>query len=129
MGDRSSDSLSDMRSTLLCALACALVCFSVATISEELVTNDNPETQMLLSEAEHKAAVKASYQTNVKTIYFHLEEIIRKILAHKTKWTNKYNGDLAKIAKEVLNHKTIAKNKEKKYTAAKGKAEAAKALA
>merc|ERR1711981_26773 len=73
--------------------------------------------------------VKASYQENVKTIYFHLEEIIRKILAHKTKWTNKYNGDLAKIAKEVLKHKNIAKKKEKKYNAAKGKAEAAKALA
>merc|ERR1712025_970272 len=84
---------------------------------------------MLLDEAAHKKAVKESYQTNVKTIYFHLEEIIKKILTHKTKWTNKYNGDLAKIAKEVLKHKTIAKNKEKKYTAAKGKAEASKALA
>ena len=40
-------------------------------------------------QAAHKAAVKASYQTNVKTIYFHLEEIIKKIIAHKTKWTNK----------------------------------------
>jgi len=99
------------------------------TDAEELVTHDNPQTQMLLDEAAHKKAVKASYQTNVKTIYFHLEEIIKKILAHKTKWTNKYNGDLAKIAKEVLKHKNIAKNKEKKYTAAKGKAEAAKALA
>ena len=43
----------------------------------------------------HKAAVKASYQTNVKTIYFHLEEIIKKILAHKTKWTNKCPPPLA----------------------------------
>jgi len=86
-------------------------------------------TPMLLDESAHKAAVKASYQTNVKTIYFHLEEIIKKILAHKTKWTNKYNGDLAKIAAEVLKHKNVAKQKEKKYMAAKGKAEAAKAMA
>jgi len=99
--------------------------------TEELAEEDDdtPYTQMLLDEKTHKAAVKASYQTNVKTIYFHLEEIIKKILAHKTKWTNKYNGDLAKIAKEVLKHKNIAKGKEKKYMAAKGKAEAAKALA
>ena len=41
----------------------------------------------------------------------------------------RYNGDLAKIAKEVLKHKNIAKAKGKKYMAAKGKAEAAKALA
>ena len=40
--------------------------------------------------AAHKKMVKASYQSNVKTIYFHLEEIIKKILAHKTKWTLKY---------------------------------------
>ena len=39
--------------------------------------------------AAHKKAVKASYQGNVQTIYTHLEEIIKKILAHKTKWTNK----------------------------------------
>ena len=43
-----------------------------------------------LRREQHKSAVKASYQTNVKTIYFHLEEIIKKILAHKTKWTNKF---------------------------------------
>jgi len=95
----------------------------------ELAADNAPIRQMLLDEAAHKAAVKQSYQTNVKTIYFHLEEIIKKILAHKTKWTNKYNGDLGKIAAEVLKHKNKAKAKEKKYVAAKGKAEAAKALA
>jgi hypothetical protein len=36
------------------------------------------------------ADVKASYQSNVKTIYTHLEEIIKKILAHKEAWTQKY---------------------------------------
>merc|ERR1719231_1793783 len=86
------------------------------------------ETQMLLDEAAHKKMVKASYQSNVKTIYFHLEEIIKKILAHKQKWTAKYNGDLGKIAKEVLKHKNNAKAAEKKYVKAKGKASAAKKL-
>lgn len=55
---------------------------------------ERPVTEMLLDEKAHQAAVKASYQSNVKTIYFHLEEIIEKILAHKQKWTAKYNGDL-----------------------------------
>jgi hypothetical protein len=36
------------------------------------------------------ADVKASYQSNVKTIYTHLEEIIKKLLAHKEAWTQKY---------------------------------------
>merc|ERR1712010_354687 len=86
--------------------------------TEELEEEEEaPVTEILLDEKAHKAKVKASYQTNVKTIYFHLEEIIKKILAHKTKWTNKYNGDLAKIAKEVLKHKNIAKAKGKKYMA------------
>jgi hypothetical protein len=89
---------------------------------------EGPMTQMLLDEKAHKAAVKASYQSNVKTIYFHLEEIIKKILAHKQKWTAKYNGDLGKIAKEVLKHKNNAKAAEKKYVEAKGKASAAKKL-
>jgi hypothetical protein len=87
------------------------------------------ETQMLLDEAAHKKMVKASYQSNVKTIYFHLEEIIKKILAHKEKWTAKYNGDLANIAKGILKHKNIAKELEKKYIKAKGKAQGLKKLA
>ena len=66
-----------------------------------------------IPEEAHKAAVKASYQTNVKTIYFHLEEIIKKILVHKSKWTAKYNGDLAKIAKGLLKHKSNKASKEK----------------
>jgi hypothetical protein len=95
---------------------------------EETKFEEPIETQMLLNEKQHKAAVKASYQSNVKTIYFHLEEIIKKILAHKTKWTAKYNGDLGKIAQEVLKHKEKAKAAEKKYIGAKGKASAAKKL-
>merc|ERR1711871_103076 len=94
----------------------------------EIDADPAPITQMLLDEKAHKAMVKKSYQSNVKTIYFHLEEIIRKIIAHKVKWTKKYNGDLMKIAKEVLKHKKFAKKKQKKFAKAKGKAAAAKAL-
>merc|ERR1711871_199999 len=98
--------------------------------TEELAIEDEaPVTQILLDEKAHKAAVKASYQSNVKTIYFHLEEIIKKILAHKKKWTNKYNGDLMKIAKEILKHKKKVKKARKGYQKKKGKAEAAKANA
>merc|ERR1711998_632304 len=99
--------------------------FNSATneILEQLHTDtEGPMTQMLLDEKAHKAAVKASYQSNVKTIYFHLEEIIKKILAHKKKWTKKYNGDLMKIAKEILKHKNKAKKAMKKFAKAKGKA-------
>lgn len=87
------------------------------------------ETQILLDEKSHKAAVKASYQSNVKTIYFHLEEIINKILAHKTKWTSKYNGDLAKIAQGLVKHQANVKDKMEKYIDAKGKKGAADKLA
>jgi hypothetical protein len=88
-----------------------------------------PMVQMLLDEKAHKAAVKASYQSNVKTIYYHLEEIIKKILAHRDKWTNKYNGDLSIIAKGLLKHKNNAKNRMKQYIAAKGMKGAANKLA
>merc|ERR1712139_528015 len=80
-----------------------------------------PVTEILLDEKAHKAKVKASYQSNVKTIYFHLEEIIKKILAHKKKWTKKYNGDLMNIAKQVLKHKKKSKKAQKKFVKAKGK--------
>merc|ERR1711937_19954 len=76
--------------------------------TEELAIEDEaPVTQILLDEKAHKAAVKASYQSNVKTIYFHLEEIIKEILAHKKK----------------------VKKAQKGYQKKKGKAEAAKANA
>jgi len=98
--------------------------------TEELEEEEEaPVTEILLDEKAHKAAVKASYQSNVKNIYFHLEEIIKKILAHKTKWTKKYNGDLMKIAKEVLKHKKKSKKAMKKFAKAKGKSAAAKAVA
>merc|ERR1711937_642088 len=98
--------------------------------TEELEEEEKaPVTEILLDEKAHKAAVKASYQSNVKNIYFHLEEIIKKILAHKTKWTKKYNGDLMKIAKEILKHKNKAKKAMKKFAKTKGKAAAAKAVA
>merc|ERR1711988_499447 len=98
--------------------------------TEELEEEEEaPVTEILLDEKAHKAKVKASYQSNVKNIYFHLEEIIKKIIAHKVKWTKKYNGDLMKIAKQVLKHKKFAKKKAKKYAKAKGKSAAAKAVA
>jgi len=118
--------------TFLCLVALACIFLPAAasydTDEQELAETYRPIKTLLLDEAAHKKMVKASYQSNVKTIYFHLEEIIKKILAHKTKWTLKYNGDLAKIAKEVLKHKNLAKNKEKKWTKAKEQAEGAKAL-
>merc|ERR1712139_393035 len=90
--------------------------------TEELEEEEEaPVTEILLDEKAHKAKVKASYQSNVKTIYFHLEEIIKKILAHKKKWTKKYNGDLMNIAKQVLKHKKKSKKAQKKFVKAKGK--------
>lgn len=82
---------------------------------------------MLLNHEEHKKQVKASYQGNVKTIYFHLEEIIRKIVAHKTKWTKKYKGDLTKIQSEVDKHKGVSKSKKGKFISETAKRSSAKA--
>ncbi len=68
----------------------------VATSATEQLSEVSPKFEMLteLSEDDHTtmltADVKASYQSNVKTIYTHLEEIIKKILAHKKAWTEKY---------------------------------------
>jgi hypothetical protein len=112
-----------MKSVLVVALVCVVGALAYETELQP------PVDQMLLDEKAHKAAVKASYQSNVKTIYFHLEEIIKKILAHKTKWTNKYNGDLAQIAKGLLKHKNNVKDKMKKYLSAKDKKGAANKLA
>jgi hypothetical protein len=90
---------------------------------------DGKLSQMLLAEKGHNVAVKASYQSNVKTIYYHLEQIIEKILAHKQTWTTKYTGDLDLIANEVLTQKNMAEAAEKKYIKTKGKAAATKKYA
>merc|ERR1711934_1046232 len=90
----------------------------------EIDADPAPITQMLLDEKAHKAMVKKSYQGNVKTIYYHLEEIIRKIIAHKVKWTKKYNGDLMKIAKETgkaAAAKALSKSAKKSAIKAKAK--------
>jgi hypothetical protein len=117
-----------MMMRMLIAAGLLVLVWSSSTAEELPPLDGTVTTQILLDQKAHNAMVKASYQSNVKTIYFHLEEIIKKILAHKQKWTSKYNGDLGKIAKEVNKHRTKEKAAMKKYISAKGKASGAKKL-
>jgi hypothetical protein len=56
---------------------------------EDLPTSLHEDDAHFETLASTKDAVKESYQDNVKTIYTHLEEIIKKILGHKKAWTQK----------------------------------------
>jgi len=88
---------------------------------EDLPTSLHEDDAHFETLASTKDAVKESYQDNVKTIYTHLEEIIKKILGHKKAWTQKYNDDLLVIANQVLKHKNAEKEARDKAFEAKGK--------
>jgi hypothetical protein len=81
------------------------------------------QEESLLDLAAAQKARHASYQSNVGTVYKHLNEIIRKILVHKKAWSVKYESDLKRVAKE------LAEKVKKERAARSGKDKADNALA
>jgi hypothetical protein len=78
------------------------------------------EESLLDLDAANKAR-RESYQSNVGTVYTHLNEIIRKILVHKKAWSVKYEEDLTRVAKELADHLLKERDARKAKDAADNK--------
>jgi hypothetical protein len=104
-------------------IALAVVCLVSSAVA--YASDDSEGEQSLLDIASANKARRASYQSNVGTVYKHLNEIIRKILVHKKAWAVKYQNDLKRVAKELAD-KVAA---ERKARSGKNKAAAALAVA
>jgi len=105
----------------ICLLSAACAYESEDSDGYDLASESGAVEESLLDLAAAHKARRASYQSNVGTVYTHLNEIIRKILVHKKAWSKKYEANLNRIAKELADHLLKERSARKAKDAADGK--------